>query len=211
VFPAHSEGDDIVVAGSRWPMLRQQTERSEGKPARSLADFLSPSEDSLGLFAVSAGFGCEEAARAYEADHDDYHAIMVRALADRLAEAGAEWVHRELRVGWGLESRDSFSPEQLIKEHYSGIRPAPGYPACPDHVTKKDLWKILGVQERIGMKLLDSGAMWPAASVSGMVFHHPEARYFAINRIGNDQLADYAQRLGESSETVARRLATLLS
>lgn len=210
-FPAHAEGDDIIVAGSRWPMLRQQTERSQGKPARSLADFLSPEGDTLGLFAVSAGFGCEEAASAYEADHDDYHAIMVRALADRLAEAAAEWAHRELRIGWGLERRDSFTPEQLIKEEYSGIRPAPGYPACPDHITKRELWKLLEVEKRIGMKLLESGAMWPAASVSGMVFHHPQARYFAINRIGADQLADYARRLGESPEAVARRLATLLS
>jgi 5-methyltetrahydrofolate--homocysteine methyltransferase len=210
-FPAHSEGDDILVAGSRWPMLRQQAERSEGKPARSLADFLASEGDSLGLFAVSAGFGCDEAVKAYEADHDDYHAIMVRALADRLAEAGAEWVHRELRIAWGLETRESFSPEELIKEQYSGIRPAPGYPACPDHVTKHDLFRILDVEDKVGMKLLDSGAMWPAASVSGMVFHHPEARYFAINRIGADQLADYAQRLGENEETVARRLSTLLS
>ncbi len=211
VMPAHSEGDDIVVGDSRWPMLRQQTERSQGKPSRSLADFLSPDGDTLGLFAVTAGFGCEEAAKIYEADHDDYHAIMVRALADRLAEAGAEWVHRELRIGWGLETRESFSPEQLIKEEYSGIRPAPGYPACPDHVTKRELWKLLEVEKHTGMKLLDSGAMWPAASVSGMVFHHPESRYFAINRIGADQLDDYARRLGENPDDVARRLATLLS
>ncbi len=194
-------------------MLRQQAERSEGKPSRSLADFLSPTPngDTLGLFAVSTGFGCEEAAKAYEADHDDYHAIMVRALADRLAEAGAEWVHRELRISWNLETRESYSPEQLIKEEYVGIRPAPGYPACPDHVTKRELWKLLDVEAKTGIQLLDSGAMWPAASVSGMVFHHPEARYFAINRIGSDQLEDYAQRLGEESQDVARRLATLLS
>lgn len=213
IFPAHSEGDDLVVAGQRWPMLRQQVERSEGKPSRSLVDFLSttPQGDSLGLFAVSTGFGCDEAVKAYQADHDDYHAIMIRALADRLAEAGAEWVHRELRVAWGLESRDRFSPEELIKEEYSGVRPAPGYPACPDHVTKHELWKLLQVEQRTGIKLLDSGAMWPAASVSGMVFHHPEARYFAISRIGSDQLADYAARLGEDPEEVARRLATLLS
>ena len=210
-FAARSEGDDIVIGDAHWPMLRQQVERSEGKPARSLVDFLSPVEDVMGLFAVSAGFGCEEAAKAYEADHDDYHAIMIRALADRLAEAGAEWVHRELRVAWGLEERDTFTPEQLIKEEYSGIRPAPGYPACPDHVTKRELWKLLEVESRTGIQLLDSGAMWPPASVSGMVFHHPESRYFAINRIGADQLADYAERSGENIEDVARRLATLLS
>lgn len=212
-FPAHAEVDDLIVAGRRWPMLRQQTVRSAGKPSRSLVDFVSkePGEDRLGLFAVSAGFGCDEAAKRYEADHDDYHAIMIRALADRLAEAGAEWVHRELRMSWGLEVPGEFTPEQLINEEYAGIRPAPGYPACPDHVTKNEMWELLKVEEKIGMKLLDSGAMWPAASVSGMVFHHPESRYFAVNRIGEDQLADYASRLNEEPETVARRLSTILS
>lgn len=208
---AHATGDDLWVQGERWPMLRQQVAKAAGKPARSLADFLAPEGDSLGLFAVSAGFGCDRLVAEAEADHDDYRAIMVRALADRLAEAAAEWVHRELRIAWGLERSGDFSPEQLIKECYHGIRPAPGYPACPDHVTKQQLWRLLQVEERIGMKLLDSGAMWPAASVSGMVFHHPEARYFAIGRIGSDQLQDYAQRLGEDANQVARRLATLLT
>ncbi len=212
IFPAQAQADDILVGSSRWPMLRQQTERSEGKPARSLADFLAqaPAQDSLGLFAVSAGFGCDEAVRALEEDHDDYRAIMLRSLADRLAEASAEWVHREMRVQWGLETRDMFTPEDLIKEKYSGIRPAPGYPACPDHTTKRDLWKILGVEDHTGIKLMDSCVMWPAASVSGMVFHHPEARYFAVGRIGEEQIEDYAQRLGEGKDEVARRLATHL-
>jgi 5-methyltetrahydrofolate--homocysteine methyltransferase len=212
VFPAHSEGDSIHVADQVFPMLRQQVKRRNGKANYCLADFLSPQadSDSLGLFAVSAGFGCDEEAKRYEAEHDDYHAIMVRALADRLAEAAAEWVHREIRVGWGLEKRDQLPVEDLLKDQYSGIRPAPGYPACPDHQTKKKMWQILGVEEKVGIKLLDSGSMWPAASVSGMVFHHPDSRYFAIKRIGKDQLEDYAQRIGESTELVARRLPNLV-
>ena len=134
---------------------------------------------------------------------------MVSALADRLAEAAAEWVHREVRMGWGLEDRGRFSPRELLKEEYSGIRPAPGYPACPDHFTKRKIWQLLNVEEQVGIKLLDSGSMWPAASVSGMVFHHPERRYFAISRIGRDQLEDYAARLGQSPDEVARRLVNI--
>ena len=189
-------------------MLRQQVKRSNGKPNYCLADFLCPhaGQDNMGLFAVSAGFGCDEEAKRFEADHDDYHAIMVRALADRLAEAAAEWVHREVRVAWGLEKPEEISLAELLKDKYSGIRPAPGYPACPDHHTKQALWKILGVEDRVGIKLLDSGSMWPASSVSGMIFHHPESRYFAINRIGRDQLEDYANRLTQDPDDVARRM-----
>ena len=209
VFSARAEGDDLCVESRVLPMLRQQNKRANGKPNYCLTDFLARQEDSLGLFAVSAGFGCDEEAKRYQEDHDDYHAIMLRALADRLAEAAAEWVHREVRLGWGLEEARQFSTRELIKEHYSGIRPAPGYPACPDHVTKNDIWNILKVEEKIGMKLLDSGSMWPAASVSGMIFHHPDARYFSISRIGKDQLEDYAERLGQSTEEIARRLPNI--
>lgn len=209
-FPARREGDSLRVGDYVWPMLRQQVEKSNGKPALCLADFLAEENDSLGLFAVSAGFGCDQKVKQYQADHDDYKAIMLRALADRLAEAAAEWVHREMRIQWGIEGANDLSLGELIKGRYSGIRPAPGYPACPDHVTKHDLWKLLDVESQLEMKLLDSGAMWPAASVSGMVFHHPEACYFAVNRIGRDQLEDYAQRLGQAPEEVSRRLATLL-
>ena len=229
VFDAWSEGDDLhlvqcppkphpatnlpdIVPGEHvLPMLRQQVQRSNGKPHLCLADFVSSQkgQDSLGLFAVSAGFGCDEEAERYRQDHDDYHAIMVSALADRLAEAAAEWVHREVRMGWGLEDRGRFSPRELLKEEYSGIRPAPGYPACPDHFTKRKIWQLLNVEEQVGIKLLDSGSMWPAASVSGMVFHHPESRYFAISRIGRDQLEDYAARLGQSPDEVARRLVNI--
>ena len=212
VFPAHSAGDTIHVAGMEFPMLRQQVKRSNGKPNYCLADFLSPEagSDNMGLFAVSAGFGCDEEAKRFEAEHDDYHAIMVRALADRLAEAAAEWVHREVRVAWGLEKPDEMSLPELLKDKYSGIRPAPGYPACPDHYTKQALWKILEVEDRVGIKLLDSGSMWPASSVSGMIFHHPESRYFAINRIGRDQLEDYAGRLTQNPDDVARRMPHII-
>ena len=135
---------------------------------------------------------------------------MVRALADRLAEAAAEWVHREVRIAWGLEKSGELELSQLLKDKFCGIRPAPGYPACPDHVTKKNLWQILGVEEKVGIKLLDSGSMWPAASVSGLIFHHPESRFFSINRIGNDQIEDYAARLGTEPEAISRRLANIV-
>lgn len=212
VFRAHSEGDTIRLAAHDFPMLRQQVKRSNGKPNFSLADFLSsdPMSDSLGLFAVSAGFGCESEAKKFEDEHDDYHAIMIRAVADRLAEAAAEWVHREVRYQWGLEKPGDFTLNELLKDRYSGIRPAPGYPACPDHITKQTMWKILQVEERIGIKLLDSGSMLPAASVSGMVFHHPESRYFAIGQVGKDQLLDYSQRLNENPDVVARRMSHMV-
>lgn len=209
VFPAHSEQDDIHVADRVFPMIRQQLQRGQGKPNYCLADFLAPADDSLGLFAVSAGFGCDEEVKRFEAEHDDYQAIMVRALADRMAEASAEWVHRKVRVGWGLESPGQWSLQELLKGKYSGIRPAPGYPACPDHETKQVMWEIMDVEDRCGIKLLDSGSMWPAASVSGMIFHHPKAQYFAVNRIGTDQLEEYAGRIGQDVDTIARRLANL--
>lgn len=212
ILPAHRNGDDINVGGRVLPMLRQQIQRQNDNPNYCLADFLSPIEgtDSLGLFAVSAGFGCDEEVQRFEAEHDDYHAILTRALADRLAEAAAEWVHREVRLLWGLEAPAQYSPEELIKGQYQGIRPAPGYPACPDHVTKRDIWDLLEVEKNTGIKLIESGSMWPAASVSGMVFHHPESRYFAINRLGRDQLVDYAQRVGEDPDEIARRMPNLV-
>jgi 5-methyltetrahydrofolate--homocysteine methyltransferase len=209
VFPASASEDDLHVDGRVLPMLRQQNKRANGKPNYCLADFLAEQGDSMGLFAVSAGFGCDEEAKRYQEEHDDYHAIMLRALADRLAEAAAEWVHREVRLGWGLEAAGQFTTRQLIKDEYSGIRPAPGYPACPDHDTKHTIWEILEVEDKVGIKLLDSGSMWPAASVSGMIFHHPQARYFSISRIGADQLEDYAERLGQSPEEIARRLPNI--
>ncbi|MFA5506140.1 MAG: methionine synthase [Vulcanimicrobiota bacterium] len=210
-FPAWGRGDDVILGERVLPMLRQQVKRRNGKPQLCLSDFLSREEgaDTVGLFAVSAGFGCDEEVRRYKEEQDDYHGIMIRALADRLAEASAEWTHREARTAWGLEQRRQYSVQELIKEQYSGIRPAPGYPACPDHFTKHAIWEILEVEERVGIKLMDSGSMWPAASVSGMIFHHPESCYFGIGRIGRDQLEDYAARLGQSVDEVGRRLATI--
>jgi 5-methyltetrahydrofolate--homocysteine methyltransferase len=201
-FPAQAEGDDIVLAnGVVFPMLRQQIDHGDDpKPNRSLADYLAPPEsglrDHLGAFAVTAGIGADELARGYEAQNDDYRAIMVKALADRLAEAFAEFLHAQARRDWGYES-EPFTPEDLVDERYRGIRPAFGYPACPDHSQKRRLFTLLGA-EAAGLSLTEHGAMLPAASVSGLYFAHPEARYFNVGRLGKDQVEDYARRTGES-------------
>jgi 5-methyltetrahydrofolate--homocysteine methyltransferase len=201
-FPAQAEGDDIVLAnGVVFPMLRQQIDHGDDpKPNRSLADYLAPPEsglrDHLGAFAVTAGIGADELARGYEAQNDDYRAIMVKALADRLAEAFAEFLHAQARRDWGYES-EPFPPEDLVDERYRGIRPAFGYPACPDHSQKRRLFTLLGA-EAAGLSLTEHGAMLPAASVSGLYFAHPEARYFNVGRLGKDQVEDYARRTGQS-------------
>jgi len=204
-WPAHSEGDDIVLytdatrrhEAARFPMLRQQARSRSGTPNRSLADFVAPVEsglpDHVGAFAITAGIGADALAARYEDDNDDYTAILVKALADRLAEAGAEWLHERARRQWGYESETAYSNEQLIAEHYRGIRPAFGYPACPDHTPKGTLFRLLGA-EQVGLSLSESFVMLPAASVSGLYFAHPEARYFALGPIGEDQVSDYAQR-----------------
>jgi 5-methyltetrahydrofolate--homocysteine methyltransferase len=206
---ANSEGDDIVLAsGVTLPMLRQQAERGADEPNRSLADYVAPMEtgmpDHVGAFAVTAGLGCDELVKRYEAEHDDYRAIMVKALADRLAEAGAEWLHRRVRRSWYGED-EALTTEDLIAERYRGIRPAIGYPACPDHVLKRRLFDLLGARE-IGMDLTEHCAMLPAASVSGLYLAHPSARYFNVGRIGKDQVEDYARRLGESVTEAERWL-----
>jgi 5-methyltetrahydrofolate--homocysteine methyltransferase len=179
-------------------MLRQQQE-AEGAPLRSLADFVAPREsgrvDSLGAFAVTGGLGAEALAARFERELDDYQSILTKAVADRLAEAGAEWLHREARRAWGYGSAEQLSNEELIDEKYRGIRPAFGYPACPDHSEKGKLFELLDAAE-IGMALTESYAMTPAASVSGLYFAHPAARYFNVGRIGRDQVADYARRKG---------------
>ncbi len=202
-FPANSDGDDIVLytddtrthEACRMPMLRQQWEREGQATFRSLADYIAPVEsgkhDYLGAFAVSAGFGVKELSDAYKKAGDDYNAIMVEALADRLAEAFAEYLHEKARQEWGIKER--LSKEDLIAEKYRGIRPAAGYPSCPDHTEKRTLWQLMQIDQKIGMTLTDSFAMWPAASVSGMYFAHPEARYFAVDLIMRDQVEDYAQ------------------
>jgi 5-methyltetrahydrofolate--homocysteine methyltransferase len=206
-WPAASDGDDIVVFSdesrssvlARFPMLRQQATLERGVPHRSLADFVAPidsgREDWIGGFAVTAGIGADKLAAHYEADHDDYRAILVKALADRLAEALAEKMHAQARVDWGYGRAESFDNDELISERYRGIRPAFGYPACPDHLPKRTLFKLLEASE-LGLNLTESCAMTPAASVSGLYFASPEARYFSVGRIDRAQVVDYAGRSG---------------
>jgi len=183
--------------------LRQQQKKAPGRPNYCLADFVHPLEeannptDYVGAFAVTAGEGIEEHVRRFERQHDDYNAIIVKALADRLAEALAERMHQRVRTEfWGYAQEETLDNTQLIAEHYRGIRPAPGYPACPEHTEKGTLWKLLDVEKHIGMRLTESFAMYPAASVSGWYFSHPEARYFGLGEINEEQAADYAQRKG---------------
>jgi len=210
---AHSEGDDIVLEnGVRFPMLRQQEVIADDKPNRSLADFIAPAgsgvTDYLGAFAVTAGLGVDELVKKYEARHDDYSAIIVKALADRLAEAFAEYLHAQARKDWGIVDR--LSNDDLIDEKFQGIRPAFGYPACPDHSEKTRLFDLLGARS-VGLDLTESFAMTPAASVSGLYFSHPQSKYFAIQRIGRDQVEDYARRKGMPVSEVERWLRPVLA
>jgi 5-methyltetrahydrofolate--homocysteine methyltransferase len=218
-YPANRRGDDIVVwtdAGRReervcFHTLRQQGRKPPGKPQLSLADYVAPVdsgvEDFIGAFAVTAGLGLEAWVARVEQEHDDYRAIMAKALADRLAEAFAELLHERVRREWGYGENEHFGLEDLIKERYRGIRPAPGYPACPDHSEKRSLWKLLDVESAAGMRLTESFAMLPAASVSGLYFAHPESVYFAVGKIGRDQVGSYAERKGVSVAEVERWLA----
>jgi 5-methyltetrahydrofolate--homocysteine methyltransferase len=221
-FPANSVGDDILVyhdlRGDRavsLHTLRQQLEKPADQPNFALADFIAPSDserrDHVGLFAVTAGHGLEPLCREFERDHDDYNSIMAKALADRLAEAFAEWLHKKAREEWGYGKDEQLSHDDLIRERYRGIRPAPGYPACPDHTEKRVLFDLLEAEERAGMRLTDSFAMYPAASVSGLYFAHPEARYFAVGKIGRDQVEDYARRKGMPVGEVERWLSPNLN
>ena len=183
-----------------WHGLRQQQERPAGKPQQCLADFVAPKALAMarhyaGAFAVTAGIGIESKLAEFEAQHDDYRAIMLKTLADRLAEAAAEWLHREVRTDyWGYAKGEELDVSALVAEKYQGIRPAPGYPACPDHTAKAGLFKLLDVAGNAGMGLTESFAMTPAASVAGFYLAHPEARYFAITKIDRDQLEDWAKR-----------------
>ncbi|MDX6765799.1 MAG: methionine synthase [Candidatus Methylacidiphilales bacterium] len=217
-FPAHAEGDDIVLTepgGSgreceRLLTLRQQLAKQPGKPNYALADFIAPGgsgrRDHLGAFAVTAGHGLEALCAEFEARHDDYQSILSKALADRLAEAFAEYLHLQARKAWGYGHAEDLSQEDLIRERYRGIRPAPGYPACPDHTEKGKLFRLLQVSERIGVRLTESFAMTPASSVSGWYFAHPEARYFAVGPLQADQVSDYARRKTSSVGEVERWL-----
>ena len=195
-------------------MLRQQELIADDKPNRSLADFVAPAgsgvTDHIGAFAVTAGLGVDELVRRFEREHDDYSAIIAKALADRLAEAFAEYLHAQARRDWGFGAAERLTSDDLLAEHYQGIRPAFGYPACPDHSEKERLFEVLEAR-RIGMQLTESGAMTPPASVSGLYFWHPQSRYFVIQRIGPDQVEDYAKRKGMSVAEVERWLRPVLA
>jgi 5-methyltetrahydrofolate--homocysteine methyltransferase len=208
-WPARRDGDDVVLEdGTRFRFLRQQTAYGDSRPNRSLADYVAESGDHLGAFAVAI-HGADELARRYEAELDDYHAIMVKALADRFAEAFAEYLHEVARRQW-YETGEALSSEDLIQERYRGIRPAFGYPACPDHTEKRTLFELLQAEE-VGLELTESYAMLPGAAVSGVYFGHPQARYFSVGRIARDQAEDYAARKGIPLEEVERWLAPNLS
>jgi 5-methyltetrahydrofolate--homocysteine methyltransferase len=203
-WPAFSDGDDIVLEdGTRLPMLRQQSDYGDSRPNRSLADYVAPAGDHVGGFAVSI-HGADELAAAYEAEHDDYHAIMVKAIADRLAEAFAEYLHETARRQW-YETGPKRPSDELIAERFRGIRPAYGYPACPDHSEKQTLFRLLSAPD-LGIELTESFATMPAASVSGIYLGHPQARYFSVGRIARDQVEDYAARKGISVSEAERWL-----
>jgi 5-methyltetrahydrofolate--homocysteine methyltransferase len=218
-FPANAAGDDVILytdesrstERGRVHTLRQQWERQGQDVFHALADFVAPVEsgrkDYLGAFACTAGHGCEELCRKYDLDHDDYGSIMAKAVADRLAEACAEWLHARVRREWGFGRQETLSPEDLIEEKYRGIRPAPGYPACPDHTEKRSLFAWLDAGAGAGMTLTESCAMLPAASVSGLYFAHPESRYFAVDRITREQVEAYAARKGMPVAEVQKWLA----
>jgi 5-methyltetrahydrofolate--homocysteine methyltransferase len=207
-WPAHAEGDDVLVAGTRFCFLRQQADHGDGRPNRCLADYVASAGDTIGAFVVSI-HGADELAARYEAAHDDYSAIAVKALADRLAEAFAEWLHQRVRHEWYAPD-EHLSDDDLLRENFRGIRPAFGYPACPDHSEKAKLFALLG-GGTAGVQLTETFAMLPAAAVSGLYFHHPQAKYFAVGRIGRDQVADYAARKGEPAEIVERWLGPALA
>jgi 5-methyltetrahydrofolate--homocysteine methyltransferase len=217
-WPANAVGDDIVVYKddarravlTTFSMLRQQEPIADNRPNRSLADFVAPKEsmapDYIGAFAVTAGIGVDALVKEYEDHGDDYNAIIVKAVADRLAEAFAEYLHAQARKDWGYGKDEVLSGEDLIAEKYRGIRPAFGYPACPDHTEKRKLFALLDAQA-VGISLTETCAMMPASSVSGLYFSHPQAKYFNVGRIGRDQLEDYARRQGLTEEAAEKMLA----
>jgi 5-methyltetrahydrofolate--homocysteine methyltransferase len=222
-FPANAQGDDVVLYTdeSRSEQLtvlhnlRMQMERNGQQPNFCLGDFVAPIEsgkaDWMGVFAVSTGFGIEPHLKAFRAKHDDYSAIMLEALCDRLAEALAERMHERVRKEfWGYAADETLDNNAMIAEKYQGIRPAPGYPACPDHTEKATLWTLLDVEANTGMELTSSFAMYPASSVSGWYFSHPESRYFGIGRIARDQVEDYAKRKGMTVAEAERWLSPVL-
>jgi 5-methyltetrahydrofolate--homocysteine methyltransferase len=222
-FAASAVGDDVelyrdearTTVLDRVHFLRQQANREGREPCRSLADFIAPKEtglrDSVGAFAVTSGIGMKELGDRFRAENDDYNAIMAEAIADRLAEAFAECLHKRARDEWGYGRAEGLSPAELIDEGYRGIRPAPGYPACPDHTEKGTIWRLLDVEAKTGMKITESFAMWPGSSVSGLYFAHPESRYFSLGKIERDQVEDYHKRKRMSMEEVERWLGPNLN
>ena len=222
-FAANAVGDDVELYSDAsraqkveaLHFLRQQANREGSEPCRSLADFIAPNQtglaDTMGAFAVTSGIGLQDLAEGFKAKHDDYNAIMAEALADRLAEAFAECLHKRARDEWGYGKCEKLSSDDLIHEKYRGIRPAPGYPACPDHTEKGILWRLLDVERNTGIQLTESFAMWPGSSVSGFYFAHPESRYFQLGKIDRDQVADYAARKGMALAEAERWLGPNLN
>jgi len=223
LFPASAVGDDVELyiddtrktALGRFHFLRQQSNKEGTEPCRSLADFIAPRAtglpDHIGAFAVTSGIGLKELCDEFRAKNDDYNAIMAEAIADRLAEAFAECLHKRVRDEWGYGCGEGLTNADLIQEKYRGIRPAAGYPACPDHTEKGQLWRLLNVQANTGMRITESFAMWPGSSVSGLYFAHPEARYFSLGKIDRDQVADYSKRKGMSVAETERWLGQNLN
>jgi 5-methyltetrahydrofolate--homocysteine methyltransferase len=223
LFPANSSVDDILLYKDesrseqlmRLHQLRQQSKKPAGQFNRCLADYIAPKEsgieDYVGAFAVSSGFGADDLVKVFDADHDAYNSILLKAVADRLAEASAEYLHEKVRKEyWGFAPDENLDNDALIRESYQGIRPAPGYPACPEHTEKGLLWELLNVEENIGMELTSSYAMWPGAAVSGWYFSHPESKYFAVAKLAKDQVLDYAARKGMTIEQAERWLSANL-
>ncbi|MDP6932233.1 MAG: vitamin B12 dependent-methionine synthase activation domain-containing protein, partial [Myxococcota bacterium] len=223
-FPAQAVGDDIVIYTDEsrsqvrgvLPTLRQQAEKPPGRPNLALCDYLAPLDsgvpDWIGLFVVTAGLGCDERVARFKAEHDDYRAILLQSLADRLAEALAERLHQRVRTElWGTSPEEDLAPEALIDESYQGIRPAPGYPACPDHTLKSTIFELLDAEQAIGVQLTESMAVWPAASVSGLYLAHPQARYFGVGKLQRDQVEAYAARRGWTEAEALRWLGPSLA
>ncbi|HEX5755711.1 MAG TPA: vitamin B12 dependent-methionine synthase activation domain-containing protein, partial [Arenimonas sp.] len=217
LWPANSHGDDIVLPQQSATLhcLRQQADKPEGRANLCLADFIAPDDsghdDWIGAFAVNAGIGIDAHVARFEAENDDYNAILLKALADRFAEACAEWLHREVRTRlWGYAADEALGNEALIREQYRGIRPAPGYPACPEHSEKSTIFRLLDAEARIGLKLTENFAMYPASAVSGLYFSHPDSQYFVVGRLSREQVADYARRKQVELAQAERWLSTLL-
>ena len=221
LFPANCDGEDIIVytdetrtqEAVRFHGLRQQMKKPEGQFNSSIADFVAPAPatDYVGAFAVTSGHGMLDLVKKFKAAHDDYNVIMTEAIADRFAEAFAEYMHKFARDTWGFGKSENLTPEELIREKYRGIRPAPGYPAQPDHTEKWAIWKLLDAERNTGISLTESLAMFPASSVSGLYFAHPESKYFAVGKIERDQIESYAQRKGMSVEQAEKWLQPYLN